>query len=100
MRIVDAARVVRSKNAGPLHVTLDLMFPDEASFRMAAASPSLSPGSVAALYGVPKRSVTVIPFEPAFAIKIVVDRPVVAGSPGDSDVYGAQQHKPLLEVEL
>lgn len=43
---------------------------------------------------------TVIPFAAAQAIKIVMDRPVVAGTPGDSDVYGAQQHRPLLEIEL
>jgi hypothetical protein len=27
-------------------------------------------------------------------------RPVVSGSPGDSDVYGAQQHAPLLDIEF
>jgi hypothetical protein len=45
-------------------------------------------------------AVRVIPFEAALAIKIVLDRPIVAGSPGDRDVFGAQQHAPLLKVEL
>jgi hypothetical protein len=45
-------------------------------------------------------TVTVIPFEAAYAIKIVIDRPIVAGTPGDRDVYGAQQHAPLLGLEL
>jgi hypothetical protein len=44
--------------------------------------------------------VRVSPFAPAHALKIVLDRPVVAGNPGDRDVYGAQQHGPLLELEL
>ena len=29
-----------------------------------------------------------------------MNRKVVAGDPGDRDVYGAQQHGPLLELDL
>lgn len=100
MRLVDVARVVRSKNAGPLTVTVDLMFPERQAYEAAAASPKLTARAVARLYGVPADTVKVIAFPPALAIKIVMDRPIVAGSPGDRDVYGAQQHKPLLELEL
>lgn len=100
MKLIDFARVVRSKNAGPLHVTVDLMFSDEAGFVRASASPNLSVTSVAALYGVKPESVRVIPFPAAHAIKVVMDRPVIAGTPGDTDAYGAQQHKPLLGIEI
>jgi len=99
-RLVDAARVIRSKNAGPLHLTLDLMFSDLASFELALQSPSLTPASVARLYGVAQDTVEVIPFAAAQAIKIVLLRPIVAGGFGDADVYGAQQHRPLLDVVL
>jgi hypothetical protein len=44
--------------------------------------------------------VALIPYPPAIAIKIAMDRTIVAGNPGDRDVYGAQQHTPLLEIEL
>ena len=30
-RLAELAQVVRSKNAGPLHLTLDLIFPDAAA---------------------------------------------------------------------
>ena len=36
----------------------------------------------------------------ALAIKVTLPRPIVAGTPGDRDVYGAQQHRPLLDIEL
>jgi hypothetical protein len=42
----------------------------------------------------------VIPFPQALAIKLVLDRDIVAGDPGDKDVYGTQQHGPLLGTEL
>lgn len=100
MRLVDVARVIRSKNAGPLHVTVDLMFEDAAGYRAALASPSLTREAVARRYGVAPETLQIIPYEAALAIKVVIDRPIVAGSPGDRDVYGAQQHRPLLEVVL
>ena len=100
MRLQDLAKVVRSKNAGPLKLTLDVMFEQERDYQRAVQSPSLEPAAIAALYGVPADSVQVYPYPPALAVKITMDRRVPAGSPGDGDVYGAQQHGPLLGVEL
>ncbi len=100
MRLRDAARVLRSKNAGPLTVTLDLMFETRENFERAAQSPALSPTALARLYDIPAGDVRVIPVPLALAIKVVLPRPIVAGSPGDRDVYGAQQHRPLMEIVL
>jgi hypothetical protein len=41
-----------------------------------------------------------MPYPAALAIKIVMDRLVGSGDIGDRDVYGAQQHAPLLDLEL
>ena len=100
MKLMELAKVLRSKNAGPLQVTLDLMFADSNAYEIAVQSEALTAPRIAALYGVEPTTVAVIPFRAALAIKMVIDRPVIAGSPGDRDVYGAQQHPPLLEMEL
>lgn len=92
--------MIRSKNAGPLHLTLDLMFADPPRYELACRSPALQAAAIGALYGVDPGQVRIIPYPAALAIKIVLDRPVVAGSPGDADVYGAQQHRPLLGIVL
>ncbi len=34
------------------------------------------------------------------AIKFTVRRSRPSGSPGDSDVFGAQQYAPLLEIDV
>lgn len=94
-RLADLARVVRSKNAGPTLLTIDLLF--DAPEKAARALAVLTPAAVAALYGVPAQ---VIAYPPGNAIKIVMARAVVAGDPGDRDVYGAQQHARLLEVQV
>jgi hypothetical protein len=100
MKLIDIARVIRSKNAGPTTLTVDLMFNDESGYRRALAAPSLAPAALARLYGLETGQVEVIPYPPAVAIKIVMDRKLVAGDPGDRDVYGAQQHGPLLGVDI
>ena len=98
--LIEIASVIRSKNAGPLTLSLDILFQNEASYRHAVESPALTSASIAKLYGLAEADVTVLPYAAARAIKIAMPRWTVAGSPGDRDVYGAQQHAPLLGVEL
>jgi hypothetical protein len=47
VRLYDAAAIVRSKNAGPFAVTIDLFFPDEDTYALARASALLTPAGVA-----------------------------------------------------
>jgi hypothetical protein len=100
MKLSDIAQVVRSKNAGPRRLTLDLIFATDADYQRVAQSAALSSDRIGALYGLPPGVVTVIPYPVGRAIKIVLARPIMAGDPGDRDVYGAQQHAPMLGIEI
>lgn len=96
--LADLAKVVRSKNAGPTLVTIDVLFADTLSLERALRA--FDAAAIARLYGLPPHRVKVIAFVPALAIKVVMPRRLVAGEPGDRDVYGAQQHAPLLGLEI
>jgi hypothetical protein len=98
--LADIAQVIRSKNAGPRRLTLDIMFATDTEYRRAVQSPALEAKAVARLYHVPPEQVTIIPYPAGRAIKIVLPRAIMAGDPGDRDVYGAQQHAPLLGIEI
>lgn len=100
MKLSDIAQVVRSKNAGPRRLTLDIILGSDADYQRVAQSPALGRENIGRLYRVPAEQVTVIPYPVGRAIKIVMARAVMAGDPGDLDVYGAQQHAPLLGIEL
>ena len=100
MRLDALARVVRSKNAGPFGLTIDLLFATDAQLARAARAESLSAAAVAALYGVPVSDVVVIEHPASRALKIALRRPTPAGSLDDRDLYGAQQHVPLLSAEI
>jgi hypothetical protein len=94
------AKVVRSKNAGALLLTLDVMFEDEATYRRVLASNALNAPALAELYGVSHNQISIFHHDIARAIKVTLPRPRPAGDPGDSDVYGAQQHAPLLSLVI
>lgn len=99
-RLIDIADVLRSKNAGALLVTLDLIFEDEARYQKVRDSGVITPALIAERYGVSQNEVTVIPYDVAYAIKITLPRLYPSGTFGDSDIYGAQQHAPLLDIEI
>lgn len=95
--LTDVARVIRSKNSSPFELTLDIVFRHKADFQAARDADFLTRESLAALYRCPLEHVgEVIYYEPALAVKATIRRLVPSGSFGDSDVYGAQQHGPLL----
>ncbi len=101
VRLPELAEVIRSKNAGPYELTFDIIFKTREIFEQVAARKIITPELIARLYKIPlEKVISVVEFAPAKAIKATVVRPLACGDVGDSDVYGAQQHGPLLEVEL
>ncbi len=101
VRLVDIAGVIRSKNAGPFELTLDIMVGDPVWYQRLRQSEVLSPARIAALYGIAESDVlSIVAFDPASAIKITLKRPLASGAVGDADVYGAQQHAPLLGLSF
>jgi len=100
-RLYDLAEVLRSKNAGPLLITLDIILPDAGTYRRVIDSEMLTPELIAHLYGLPPADVQIMAFAAANAIKITIPRVgPTSGAPGDRDVYGAQQHVPLIDIRI
>jgi hypothetical protein len=99
-RIQDIAKVCRSKNAGPFHLTIDVAFDDAAMYEKVKATGVLGPALFAKLYNVPESQVLFTPYGPGYAFKATIPRLKSAGDIGDTDVYGAQQHAPLLDVDI
>lgn len=99
-KLRDVAKVCKSKNAGPFDLTIDVVFEDDATYRRVAATGVLSPALFARLYGVAEQDVLFTPYPAGRAFKATLPRLIPAGDIGDTDVYGAQQHAPLLEIEI
>ena len=93
----NIAQIIRSKNAGPFELTLDVLFSNREDFERAQKSGVLSAQTIAKLYQVELEDVF---FAPAWAFKATIVRKISSGTVGDFDVFGAQQHAPLLDLEI
>lgn len=99
--LTELAEVIRSKNAGPFELTLDIVFKDKEVYRQVKERRLIDAQTIAGLYGIaPEKILKIVYFDPVGAVKITLERPRPCGSVGESDVYGAQQHAPLLELRL
>jgi len=100
-KLSELARVIRSKNAGPFEITFDVIFDDVHHYTRVKTSGALNHDRICALYGVPPEDiVTLMFFDPARAFKLTLKRHWAQGSIGERDTFGAQQHAPLMDVEI
>lgn len=100
-KLTDIAGVIRSKNAGPYQLTFDIIFDDEDLFNRTVNGGSFNSKEMARIFDIAEEKILGIhPYPPANAIKITIERNYSSGSLKDTDVYGAQQHAPLLDLEV
>nr|WP_315090255.1 DUF4387 domain-containing protein [uncultured Alloprevotella sp.] len=101
MKLINIASVIRSKNSGPYELTFDVIFKDFETYGKVKAAQAVSKEKFCALYGIPETDVFhLVYFDPAKAVKITIRRPIPSGALGETDVYGAQQHAPLMGMEI
>ncbi|MFT3964000.1 DUF4387 domain-containing protein [Propionivibrio sp.] len=99
-KVSEVCRHVRSKNAGPFWITLDLWFPDRASFDRYSTSPALQPAAIGALYGADPEQIKFFPVPNLCVVKISYPRARAQGGVMERDMHGGQQFVRLLDVTL
>jgi hypothetical protein len=100
-KLSELAKTIRSKNAGVDKITFDIIFEGRANYELVKRSRVLTRASVARLYRISEARISdFVEFDPAIAIKFSILRERPSGSPGDSDIFGAQQYAPLLDIEV
>ena len=99
-RLRDITKLVRSKNAGPFLLTLDIIFDRREIYEQVVHAKIFSAQMIAELYKVDAHDVEFFLCPEIMAIKATLPRLVGSGDPLDSDVYGAQQVGPLLDIQI
>ena len=99
-RVNEVCSHVRSKNAGPFWITLDLWFRDGAAFERHADAAALQPAAIARLYGVEPELVKTFALPELRVVKISYPRVQPQGGAIERDMHGGQQYVRLLDVEL
>ncbi len=94
----EVSNVIRSKNAGPYELTLDVLLKEQEMFKKMREKNVINAKVIAELYKIPEEDViSIVYFPNAKAIKATIVRPLASGALGEQDVYGAQQHGPLVD---
>lgn len=91
----DLAIEVRSKNAGPFWVTMELFMRDAAGYAVVADETFINEDVIAKLYDVPADGVRIFRLPSLNVVKISFPRPIPQGSLRDRDIHAGQHHVPL-----
>jgi hypothetical protein len=97
----DLAPIIRSKNAGPFLMTLDIIFDNTLRYEAVRDAAVISRESIATLYGISNADrIDVYYNDAARAIKVCMPSRTPSGHFRCTDVYGAQQYFPLLDIAV
>jgi hypothetical protein len=99
-KLYELAKLVRSKNAGPFELTIDIMFEDSQTYERVLTSGKINEALFESLFQVPAGDVRLIPYPAAYSIKATIPRPHVSGDLEDGDTLGGQLYGPLVDVEI
>ena len=97
-KLIDYTKILRSKNAGPLFITFDLIFNNNSDMQYVYRN--LKKEAVAEAYGTKAEKIEIIAYDVVNSIKITFPRKNISGSLEDNDIYGCQQHMPLANIEV
>ena len=97
-KLIDYTKILRSKNAGPLFFTFDLIFNTKED--MEYVEKRLKKSDISKAYDVSEEKIDIISYGVVNSIKITFPRKNISGSLEDSDIYGCQQHVPLANIEI
>lgn len=99
-KLWQVTKLIRSKNSGPFELTFDVIFKDRESYEKVRDAGVINTDWFARTYRLTPEVVSIINYDSANAIKITIPRPFISGDVDDTDVFGGQQHGPLVDIEV
>lgn len=100
MKLYEIAKLIRSKNAGPFNLTVDIMFDTLDKWESVANSGAINADDIARMFGMQPEDIEVFPVRNALAIKVSFPRPVFQGEIADADMLGGQQYATIMEIDI
>lgn len=96
----DVCRHIRSKNAGPYWVTVDLFFQDADAFRRHVDGAALSSENIGRIFGADPKLVRRYPVPSLHVLKISYPRGSAQGGVVERDMHCGQQYVRLLDIPV
>lgn len=99
-KLEDVCHQIRSKNAGPFWISVDLFFRDGEAFDRYAGAKELQPQHLAALFGVRPDQVKCYLVPDLAVLKISYPRRDPQGGMIERDLHGGQQYVRIVDLAL
>ena len=99
-KLSEVCHDIRSKNAGPFWITVDLFFQGRGAFDRYAAVSQLQPQALGAVFGVRPEQVGCYPVPDLCVLKISYPRKDPQGGMIERDLHGGQQFARLVDIEV
>lgn len=100
MTLGNTAKYVRSKNAGPFWMTIDIFCDSPDDYLTICGSKELTEEKLAEIYQVAADSVKKFQLDDLRIVKFSMPRPVPQGSCLDGDMHAGQQYTRIMDMEL
>jgi hypothetical protein len=100
LTLADLALEVRSKNAGPFWVTMELFMRAADGYAIVADPAFLNERLIASLYDIAGADIQIFRIPALNVVKISFPRPVAQGSLRDRDIHAGQHHVPLAMLPV
>jgi Domain of unknown function (DUF4387) len=99
-KLREVCRHIRSKNAGPFWVTIDLFFDGTDNYQKYRNSEVLGAATFASLYGTDPQLVKRFAIDRLNTVKISFVRTSAQGGVVERDMHAGQQYVRLLDLEM
>jgi hypothetical protein len=97
-RLADVADKIRSKNAGPFWLTIDIFCTDAAGYERISAK--LGTKNVASLFPIDPETLKRFDLPDLNVVKFSLPRPNIQGTAADRDMHGASFANLLADIEV
>jgi hypothetical protein len=98
--IGETAKYVRSKNAGPFWITIDIFCETSEAFEQFKNSKKITPEVIAKIYGVSVSQIKSFFLPDLMVVKFSFPRLKPQGDRYEQDMHGGQQYVRILNLEL
>lgn len=99
-KLSSLCRFIRSKNAGPFWITVDLFFLDSETFQRHARAPQLQPEALGPIFGARADEIGHYLVPDLNVLKISYPRKDPQGGVIERDLHGGQQYARIVDLEV
>src|SRR5699024_2320162 len=99
-KLKEVAKSIRSKNAGPFWMTIDIFSDKEPSYKRLKKSNNLTKEAIGKLYDVESKNIKIFHIDSLNSIKISFPKVPPQGYKYERDMHSGQQFVRMLSLEI